>query len=49
MADPQILALIEALAVAEVDDYMTAKDTPSNDPSKACPNPPATDGLREAA
>lgn len=43
------LDLLDALAVAEVEDYMTAQATPGNDPGPARPNHPATGDAREAA
>ena len=44
-----LLALIDALAAAEVRDYLTAKPAPGNDPAPERSNPPASDTERKAA
>lgn len=49
MLDPRLLALIDALAAAEVADYMAAQPAPANDPDRSRPNPPATGSAQEAA
>lgn len=43
------LALLDALAVAEVEDYMTAQAAPGNDSDPVRPNHSATGDEREAA
>lgn len=45
----ELLALIDALAVAEVADYMTAQATPANDPAPARSDRLAFDAPAEAA
>lgn len=47
--DARLAALIEALAVAEVADYMTAQATPGNDSSHDRSERPASDDARQAA
>ena len=44
-----LLSLIEALAVAEVADYMTAQAAPGNDSSADRSERPASDATAEAA
>lgn len=46
---PAMLALIDALARAEVADYMTAQAAPANDPSHDGSERLATDAPAEAA
>lgn len=46
---PAMLALIDALAVAEVADYMTAQAAPGNDSSAPSSERPATDADAQAA
>lgn len=47
--NPVMLALIEALAAAEVADYMTAQPAPANDPAFDRSERPASAKQAEAA
>jgi hypothetical protein len=46
---PSLLRLIDALAVAEVADYMTTQAAPGNDSSPERSERPASSGDRQAA
>ena len=47
--NPHLAALIDALAVAEVADYLTGQPAPANDPSHDRSERPASDTDRQAA
>ncbi len=46
---PALLALIDALAAAEVASYMHPQAAPANDPAYSRSEPPASDAERQAA
>lgn len=47
--NPHLAALIDALAVAEVADYLTVQPTPANDPGHDRSERVASDADRQAA